>query len=46
MHVAGGLSRGNCYGTGALYVNIRPGVSHLTQESGPPENEVIEMSRG
>ena len=45
VDVAGGLSRGNCYGTGALSFNIRPGVSHLTQECCPPENEVIEMFR-
>ena len=43
--VAGGISRGRCYGTGALSANIRPGVPHLTQESCPPENEMIEMFR-
>jgi hypothetical protein len=40
-----GLSRGNCYRTGALSFNIRPGVSHLNQECRPPKNEVIEMFR-
>jgi len=43
--VAGGISRGQCYGTGALSGNIRPGVLNLTQESLPPENEAIEMFR-
>ncbi|KAK2390615.1 hypothetical protein QL285_064138 [Trifolium repens] len=45
VDVAGGISRGQCYGTGVMSVNIRPGVRHLTQESHPPENEVIEMLR-
>ena len=45
VDVAGGISRGQCYGTGVMSVNIRPGVRHLTQESHPPENELIEMLR-
>ncbi|WJX44446.1 hypothetical protein P8452_31420 [Trifolium repens] len=45
VDVAGGISRGQCYGTGVMSVNIRPGVRHLTQESHSPENEVIEMLR-
>ena len=36
--VAGGKTRGHCYGTGLLSSQIQPGVSSLTQESHGPSD--------
>jgi hypothetical protein len=46
---AGGKSRGRCYGTGHLAVNLRHGITHLTYEIEAPhireENQIIEAAR-
>ncbi|GAU10880.1 hypothetical protein TSUD_425430, partial [Trifolium subterraneum] len=48
--VSGGKSRGRCYGTGHLAVNLRPGVIHLTYEAEAAhirehENQIVAAAR-